>query len=68
MNQLCVNWNCSEKFIICDVCIVGETYSYQLYSEERQETDADKGLVLVETVHKGPAITGRPPNGGGTQE
>lgn len=55
-------------FIICDVCIVGETYSYQLYPEERQEADADKGLVLVETVHKGPAITGCPQNGGGTQK
>lgn len=55
-------------FIICDACIVGETYSHQLYSEERQEADADKGLVLVEIVHKGPAITGRPQNGGRTQK
>lgn len=30
---------------------VGETYSHQLYSEECQKADADKGLVLVEAVH-----------------
>lgn len=52
-------------FIICDVCIVGEIYSYQLYLEERQEIDVDKGLVLVEIVYKGLVIIGCLQNGGG---
>lgn len=47
MCKLELSWDVNNY----DVCIVGETYSHQLYSEECQKADADKGLVLVEAVH-----------------